>query len=480
MHFKILFGALLFGARASAEAECQDLDNCPHCYNNTQPDYDPNDPSGLVVSDDLVAFMDNTMNEYLRLVQTVYPPSQYDSDATVFNGLGGRALLYLRLYDGDGDADNLQIALEYIESSLSSVNTITSNYCGFLWGRTGVYSVAAAIYDRLNNTAKVQEMVTQVVNIFEASQSDSQAPYDDWDAGRGGLLFASPYLDRNTPNYQKAYNVNGGIISRELMVNIATAVVNRGNKLSDAPGQYLQWVSPNDGGKWLGQSHGSAGVLHGLLLVPEVYIDNATARGLILGTLDHIVSLQQPSGNFPTEYYNPSDDVLVQWDHGAPGVMAVLSEAAYRYSNTSNTDAKKEANTTSWMNSAIKAADCTWERGLLVKGLQLCHGISGNTYMQITLAQWLSRLNDNDCDNCETVCDESNNNDCDPNKYIWRAIQFQNFVSVSPDVSDPEYMRKPTPNPYEFYTASYEAGAVTFGDLIANAETPIRSTMPLY
>jgi len=45
------------------------------------------------------------------------------------------------------------------------------------------------------------------------------------------------------------------------------AVINRGARLSAAPSQYLQWLSPNDGGKWLGQSHGSAGVLHGLLTV---------------------------------------------------------------------------------------------------------------------------------------------------------------------------------------------------------------------
>lgn len=30
---------------------------------------------------------------------------------------------------------------------------------------------------------------------------------------------------------------------------------------------------------------------------------------------------------------------------------------------------------------AEKAADYTWEKGLLTKGLQICHGISGNIFL---------------------------------------------------------------------------------------------------
>jgi len=44
-------------------AECQDLETCPPCYNNTLPDYDPSDPSKLVVDNSLYAFMDTTEQE---------------------------------------------------------------------------------------------------------------------------------------------------------------------------------------------------------------------------------------------------------------------------------------------------------------------------------------------------------------------------------------------------------------------------------
>ena len=58
---------------------------------------------------------------------------------------------------------------------------------------------------------------------------------------------------------------------------------------------------------------------------------NATALGLLRATLDHIVAQQLPSGNFPTEYYNATQDFLVQWDHGArtaPSTAAAASTVA--------------------------------------------------------------------------------------------------------------------------------------------------------
>ena len=34
---------------------------------------------------------------------------------------------------------------------------------------------------------------------------------------------------------------------------------------------------------------------------------------------------------------------------------------------------------------AVKAGEVVWERGLLLKGLGLCHGIAGNAYAFLTL-----------------------------------------------------------------------------------------------
>ena len=141
--------------------------------------------------------------------------------------------------------------------------------------------------------------------MFDAAIDDASKPgtWDDFDAGRAGLLYAASFLREN---------LGREAISRDQVVQIARAVVSRGQALSPQPQQYLEWISPNDGKRWLGTSHGSAGVLSQLLDVPELLQKGSDTLRLIVGTLDHIVANQLPSGNFPSEYYAPTDDVLVQ------------------------------------------------------------------------------------------------------------------------------------------------------------------------
>ena len=228
---------------------------------------------------------------------------------------------------------------------------------------------------------------------------------------------------------------------------LARAVVARGARLAGADAPYLEWISPNDGGRWLGFSHGSAGVLFALLrYCPAILDDGAATRARVVATVDRIVAAQFASGNFPAEYYNSTDDVLVQWDHGAPGVATALAVAARALGNSSYLDA------------ARRAMDCTWERGLLTKGLMNCHGIGGTTYAQL----FVHKATGDD-------------------RYLFRALQFQRFVARTPELYDPEQgMRVVTPNPYAFWTGSFESAATYWADFVAFAREPARASMPLF
>ena len=42
------------------------------------------------------------------------------------------------------------------------------------------------------------------------------------------------------------------MITHSSVVAIGQAIVRRGQALSSHPTSYLEWISPNDGGKWLG------------------------------------------------------------------------------------------------------------------------------------------------------------------------------------------------------------------------------------
>jgi len=60
------------------------------------------------------------------------------------------------------------------------------------------------------------------------------------------------------------------------------------------------------------------------------------------------------------------DDNLVQWCHGAPGMISLFSRL---YILTG-----KEK----YLEVVLSAAEVTWKKGLLTKSLSLCHGVVGN------------------------------------------------------------------------------------------------------
>ena len=443
--------SLLYCVDSISIPECQDLSTCPVCFNNTMEDWDGTTP---VMESELKDFMVETQAQFMDIVNAKTP-----NTATAFDGAAGRALLYLRIYDDKKNDTALGRARAYAEEALQAVHTLNLDYVGFLWGATGVYAVAAAVLDRAGNESeRVCELVDNVRSIF--ATAPQMAPYDDWDSGRSGLLYAAHFLKENV----KHAPANCTTIEQEAVKAVAEAIVTRGAALARGEG-YMEFISPNDGGRWLGQSHGSAGVCHGLIsYAPEVFRENATARALILGTLDHIASKQMPSGNFPSEYYDDDADELVQWDHGAPGIMTVLAHAALEVSQLASNgtlawpDAQEYVER--YTTSAVKAADCTWERGLLTKGLQMCHGIVGNTYQQLRLAALIRELN------------SRNDTGVEPDRFTWRALQFQRFVMRTPELNDPQLMRKPTPDPFAVYTASYESASVIFQDLASHSDYP--------
>ena len=73
-----------------------------------------------------------------------------------------------------------------------------------------------------------------------------------------------------------------------------------------------------------------------------------------------------------------------------------------------------------------------------------CHGISGNTWMQIYASQLFALAGNT------TLAD----------KFAYRAIQFQEIVLAHPLLSDLAKMRKPQPvpsGPWQFWTGSIES-----------------------
>jgi lantibiotic modifying enzyme len=149
--------------------------------------------------------------------------------------------------------------------------------------------------------------------------------------------------------------------------------------------------SPNDsapillwswhGKVYLGAAHGVVGILQTLLYLhpeewQEVEDELPNIQQAIQATIDYLIRHGSfESGNLQSSLCS-TDDRLVHWCHGAPGMVLLLHRAAGVYSHQA------------YLEKALEIAEkVLWPRGLLKKGLGLCHGISGNGMVLLRLCQ---------------------------------------------------------------------------------------------
>ena len=74
------------------------------------------------------------------------------------------------------------------------------------------------------------------------------------------------------------------------------------------------------------------------------------------------------------------EDELVHWCHGAPGWIPLFC-----HSEISNHEFAVDGRKMLGRDIAERFGECVWQKGLLRKGLGLCHGIGGNGLVLLTL-----------------------------------------------------------------------------------------------
>jgi hypothetical protein len=169
---------------------------------------------------------------------------------------------------------------------------------------------------------------------------------------------------------------------------------------------WKSWTRRSDGGHWLwvheifgsvrgyyGACHGLAGnagalfrgadLLHGTL--PDDWAETALAR--CAETLERGALRDGDDLNWPVSEDASGQRRLVQWCHGAAGVVTALAQAP----RTGSAAARALDNL------LIAAGEFVWRAGPLAKGPGLCHGTAGNGYAFLKLylrsgeARWLER-----------------------------------------------------------------------------------------
>ncbi|KAL6041077.1 mRNA decay protein [Balamuthia mandrillaris] len=354
--------------------------------------------------------------EVLAIVEEQCPPSIRNfAGYCVYTGAAGVALTYLRLHqrrlhhstftsatpaeretkkiktttrkeeeEEREDSVYLQTAKSYLEVALDLLAHSLKKRkhkahidvgMSFITGGAGVYAVAAAIYHHLGRASKCELYVEKLRSI---SKDLLPVPSDfgEWELlyGAGGYLYAlyfvahelkDPTLFESEEKQLLTACIRYGIRYAKSLPPISTAM----------PPLMYAW----HGKEYLAVAHGIAGILMMFLLRTNYWpqIDTGTdetCRELIESTIDWLLTTRLESGNYPTRFGGTNNDVLVQWCHGAPAIALLLCKA------------HDEFRTERYVKEAKAIADhVIWTRGLLRKGVGLCHGISGNAYVFLYL-----------------------------------------------------------------------------------------------
>ncbi|KAH7646153.1 Glutathione S-transferase lancl1 [Dermatophagoides farinae] len=351
---------------------------------------DYNDDNETLLIDGSESLITSLCTDFLRHIRVFLQELESNltlsssKDFTIYTGSTGIVLLYLKLYELNAfeneRQDILRKANSLIKRSLENIGGGKERY-SFLCGQTGVLACKVLInHARGKDYSKYLRIIR---NLAPKILSDSTELPDEILFGRSGFLYSLLMIREKIEDSVQILDDN---LIRSLVEKILKSgqLTSQREKNSSIPLIYY-WHEK----AYVGAAHGYAGILYILLEARNYLDDEKELNTLIKPTIDFVLGLQFPdTGNYRSSLNN-TEDRLVHWCHGSPGVIHLLSLAYQVF--------EKEI----YLNAAIKAADDIWHRGLLKKGCGLCHGTAGNGYAFIRLFQL---TNDQ--------------------KYLYRAVKF--------------------------------------------------------
>lgn len=167
---------------------------------------------------------------------------------------------------------------------------------------------------------------------------------NEWLYGRAGYLYFLRLVKNSLPHDQEVQNLIGETAEKTIQAVLASP-------------QPWAW----HGKVYVGAAHGIIGI------ITQIVLTNPSYAPQLEHHLASLLDSQYESGNWPSSL-PPGKDRLVQFCHGAPGVVSSLLSVGPHFPKLKG----RIDNAIAAGRAAIK------ERGLLTKEPCLCHGISGN------------------------------------------------------------------------------------------------------
>ncbi|KAI3427545.1 uncharacterized protein J3R85_009373 [Psidium guajava] len=272
-------------------------------------------------------------------------------DYTLYTGALGTAYLVFKAFQVTKNESDLKLCSEIIRACDAASRD--SGRVTFICGQAGVCALGAVVAKHSCDERLLDHYLTRFKEIQLPRDLPNELLY-----GRAGFLWAGSFLNKH---------IGKEMISAARMREVVDDVIKYGRRL--AKGGKCPLMYEWHGKKYWGAVHGLAGIMHVLMdmpLKPDEVED-------VKGTLRYMIKNRFPSGNYPSSEGSETDR-LVHWCHGAPGVALTLVKAAEVFGG-------KE-----FLQAAVDAGEVVWNRGLL-KRVGICHGISGNAYVFLSLCR---------------------------------------------------------------------------------------------
>ncbi|KAI3820579.1 hypothetical protein L1987_08127 [Smallanthus sonchifolius] len=270
------------------------------------------------------------------------------NDYTVYTGALGTAFLVFKAYQITHNNKDLDLCKHILKACDSA--SFGSSRVTFLCGLAGVYALGAVVAKQDDDGSLCDYYLSRFREIKISRDLPDELLY-----GRAGYLWACLFLNKN---------LGQNTIPSTHMRAITDEIIKSGRKMctKECPLMY-EW----HGKRYWGAAHGLVGIMH--VLMNMVLTEDEMED--VKSTLFYMIKNRFPSGNYPLSEGSESDR-LVHWCHGAPGVALTLAKVAKVFGDEELHKA------------ALEAGEVVWERGLL-KRVGICHGISGNAYVFLSL-----------------------------------------------------------------------------------------------
>ncbi|KAL2068464.1 hypothetical protein VTL71DRAFT_16562 [Oculimacula yallundae] len=221
-------------------------------------------------------------------------------------------------------------AVAYLNLGQEDVPPLTDESCGITNEYLASNALKACVF-------KDEKYAKRVLDVLRDLKTD--ATWCEWLKGRAGATYLLRMMKHGLPD-----------LSTEIQIVIKQMIE------EILPQQPWSW----DGRQYLGTVHGDIGI------ITQIVLSDPTYAPQLRDKLASLITQQGEDGNWPVV---PDKDIgLVQFCHGAPGmIISLLAIRPY----FPGLDQEIE-------NAIVRGRQCIWERGLLVKEPNICHGITGN------------------------------------------------------------------------------------------------------